>query len=303
MVPGLFTTPIFTELIMPRLLQIFCVHDAQIRMILLEHFHKFMGYFAETDLRTVVLPQLLLGIKDTNDHLVAMTLRCLADLVPILGAAVVIGKNRNRIFSDGRPQRHPIDVAAATAAGLRHWPEQRSITPLIESAGGDQAPMDRRLSSMCAEDVSHENLMPVRLAPDGGEDLALSDKNDEDEEWSDWENDNGVTVDPDQATATTSNVIIEQEVLVESTASRTAGSWQIDDLDIKVQKGKEKADEVDFFKDMEPVIVKSSSLPPLQLPTQVAERLSPEPSNRLAIQTAADPSDETGWGDSDWEGN
>lgn len=47
--------------------------------------------------------QLLVGIKDTNEILVATTLHTLADLVPVLGASVVIGKGRAKLFADGRP--------------------------------------------------------------------------------------------------------------------------------------------------------------------------------------------------------
>ena len=46
---------------------------------------------------------LLLGIRDLNDQLVADSLRALAEVVPILGASKVIGKNRRKIFSDGAP--------------------------------------------------------------------------------------------------------------------------------------------------------------------------------------------------------
>lgn len=52
-----------------------------------------MDYFSSNEVLTnQILPQLLLGIKDTNDQLVGATLRCLADLVPVLGSSIVIGK-------------------------------------------------------------------------------------------------------------------------------------------------------------------------------------------------------------------
>jgi len=48
--------------------------------------------------------QLLVGIKDTNEQLVSATLRALADLIPVLGAAAVIGGKRAKLFTDGRPK-------------------------------------------------------------------------------------------------------------------------------------------------------------------------------------------------------
>jgi len=46
----------------------------------------------------------LVGIKDTNEQLVSATLRALADLIPVLGAAAVIGGKRAKLFTDGRPK-------------------------------------------------------------------------------------------------------------------------------------------------------------------------------------------------------
>ena len=70
------------------------------------NFRHFSGYchlFHQVLLEEEVLPQLLLGIRDSNDSLVADSLRALADLVPILGASRVIGKNRRKVFSNGYP--------------------------------------------------------------------------------------------------------------------------------------------------------------------------------------------------------
>ena len=89
-----------------------------------------MQLLTKEELQEQILPNLLLGIKDTNDLLVAKTLRCLADLVPILGSAMVIGGNRGRLFADGRPQGLP-DIK-------NNWIEPpRSITPVLLTSSGE----------------------------------------------------------------------------------------------------------------------------------------------------------------------
>ena len=57
--------------------------------------------------------QLLVGIKDTNEQLVSVTLRALADLVPVLGAAAVVGGKRAKLFTDGRPKVHTYVLCVA----------------------------------------------------------------------------------------------------------------------------------------------------------------------------------------------
>lgn len=119
---GLFSISIFKEHMKPRLLQIFCVRDVQIRLLLLKHFPKYVQVFSHEELSLQVLPELLLGIKDTNDSLVANTLLCLSELVPILGASTVIGGKRNKIFNDGRPTPH------------KNTTKRKSQTQLLETS-------------------------------------------------------------------------------------------------------------------------------------------------------------------------
>lgn len=49
--------------------------------------------------------QILVGMRDDHDELVAATLSALATLVPLLGASVVMGTSRKRVFTDVQPRK------------------------------------------------------------------------------------------------------------------------------------------------------------------------------------------------------
>lgn len=245
-IPGIFSVEVFIKFIIPKIKQVFCVRDSQIRLILLEYFTDYIDYCTEEDLKEIILPQLLLGIKDTNDVLVATTLRCLADLVPILGSSTVIGGNRSRLFADGRPQGHPETST--------HWTEARSITPVINSGeliSHSPIPDNVDISESYASvdlNLNNGKIMPERLSPDGGEDFKTVSDVEIEEIWSDWENDD--------------RSLIEEKVTENFISNNKLPIQDINELDIKNQKSVKikDEDEIDFFKDMEPVIQKSSVL-------------------------------------------
>ncbi|XP_058814715.1 protein-associating with the carboxyl-terminal domain of ezrin [Topomyia yanbarensis] len=289
---GLFMAKIFSTYIIPKIKKVFCVQDAQIRLTLLEYFPAYVDFFSKEDLKEHILPQLLLGIKDTNDVLVAKTLLCLADLVPILGSAVVIGGNRSKIFADGRPQGVPDQSMP--------WSGVRSITPVIGSGeflsgspvpGGGVNAMDTSVSfsSIVQEGVGF-NYMPERLSPEG-EDIyhTNSDVELEVDEWSDWENDvnehttshlintgqeaeapkddnkNEPITSQDGPITPTTTISKDGKVSDSGKVRRqTSGSESIENLDIKTQPMKKvestAENEFDFFKDMVPVIQKANVL-------------------------------------------
>ncbi|XP_053694537.1 protein-associating with the carboxyl-terminal domain of ezrin [Sabethes cyaneus] len=297
---ALFAAKIFSTYIIPKIKQVFCVPDAQIRLTLLEYFPAYVDFFSKEDLKEHILPQLLLGIKDTNDVLVAKTLLCLADLVPVLGSAVVIGGNRSKIFADGRPQGVPDQTMP--------WSAVRSITPVIGSGeflsgspipgGGDRATAtENNVSFSSIVDSAGFNFMPERLSPEGEDiDHTNSDVELEVDEWSDWENDmnehtvnhlinndeheiiapmgndNDPSTNSEIATVANDSVTIQSSVLrpdnEELEKIRRKVSTQdenIDNLDIKTQPFKKPlesstAGDMDFFKDMEPVIQKANVL-------------------------------------------
>lgn len=200
--------------------------------------------------------------------LVATTLRCLAELVEILGSTTVIGGNRLRIFADGRPQGPP--------ELPNHWIQARSITPVLSSAEfASNGPIPDNVDLSESVDVSQGNLMAERLSPDGGEDLKASEL--DEEIWTDWEEELEEITRPENEGAPelselTTNIEIDSSIIIDEIALappkldnihsyRKKSITEIDELDIKNQKVvKKSSDEMDFFKDMEPVIQKSNIL-------------------------------------------
>eukprot|EP00058_Branchiostoma_floridae_P006974 XP_002592462.1 hypothetical protein BRAFLDRAFT_118920 [Branchiostoma floridae] len=95
---------VYREHVIPILADLFAVHEEHVRMILLHHFPAFAEQFDPELIRRRILRQLLLGLKDTNDQIVAATFRALAEVVPVLGGEVVVGGQRKKYFKEGRPK-------------------------------------------------------------------------------------------------------------------------------------------------------------------------------------------------------
>lgn len=280
---GFFHLSVFKEHVKPRLLQLFGVRDSQIRMLLLIHFTKFVHVFTHEELSQHILPELLLGIKDTDDELVASTLICLSELVPILGADTVVGGKRSRIFTDGRPKTQ----ANLTNSNTRHINNKYKV--LEDFYCTESAHHDNRNSDSYEQTIT----LKERPSPVGGEstefDATVEDSQkitiiDSEEDWDDWENTNRqlVTVDLEHAEGhhmdetpvetdlpkTLSNIIIENDqshkpttrstLLQKAALEAKKNILDISELDIKNQKidVNKKKDDIDFFADMMPVIEK-----------------------------------------------
>ncbi|XP_031618710.1 protein-associating with the carboxyl-terminal domain of ezrin [Contarinia nasturtii] len=291
----IFSPTNFTKYVAPKIKQLFLVRDVQIRLVLLEYFAAYMDHFPSKDeLTKHILPQLLLGIKDTNDQLVAATLRCLADLVAILGSSVVIGSNRCRIFSDGKP----------FGTGENHltpsvkWAEVRSITPVMNgigicsdilinssplptdtgdsNCGGDVSDTFVSIVNSHSVNVSEKELMPERLSPDGaavGEDniqLPNEEADLDEDGWSDWES-NEIQTEPKVFEENSDSLIkvmpTYQRNLSVSSSNSTATNQNtesfikdIKDIEIKPINNPSNDEIDDLFKDMAPVIAPSSTI-------------------------------------------
>lgn len=249
--------------------------------------------------------QLLVGIKDTNDHLVAITLKALADLVPILGAATVIGGKRAKLFNDGRPIVHSTRRSTRRSSKKNHDIDNSS----------NATPSSSNITEISEPSTLLE--LPERPSPDGEEGETSTEEGEAEAEedadnWMDWDINS-------ESREFSNNTDLSAEFVNATTQERSTedsdSSEQIEtsmnnlningikklpnilELDIKNQKDAVKLEDFDFFQDMEPVIQPSK-----YVVDDLSDKRNQQGGSNKKFQVVETGQHEDGWGDDfDWD--
>ncbi|KAF4082460.1 hypothetical protein AMELA_G00151370 [Ameiurus melas] len=199
----LLSMPLYRRHVVPQLLKLFKVNEEHVRMVLLSHIHIYAEFFSHDELKNQILPQVLLGMRDTNDALVAMTLQGLAVLVPLLGAQVVVGGERTKVFkrttpnftksTEVTPENSPVHILGASSPCSSQPSKVTGLLPKRLEGGGELVLEKLNSLQSVRRDVVAQmpSTSKTALPSNGfsqeeeGENGSRTERPDED--WPDWE--------------------------------------------------------------------------------------------------------------------
>uniref|UniRef100_A0AAR2IN78 Protein kinase domain-containing protein n=1 Tax=Pygocentrus nattereri TaxID=42514 RepID=A0AAR2IN78_PYGNA len=259
----LLSMPLYRRHVIPQLLKLFKVNEEHVRMVLLSHIHVYAEFFSHDELKNQILPQVLLGMRDTNDTLVAMTLQSLAVLVPLLGAQVVVGGERTKVFKRTTPNfTKSTDVTPESKI-----PDDLVSCNFLRLIPRDPKPLQghhRRWSGLVIRDMA----FPLNGLRKGKQEENGHSAGNLNEDWPDWgdveeksDRDDGkpvqISIRIDDLSGSKASSATEPKL---KTTRRSAGAGRLgEEFTIEVKRKPGSDPELDFFADMVPEIKLSSS--------------------------------------------
>ncbi|XP_064450414.1 protein-associating with the carboxyl-terminal domain of ezrin isoform X4 [Mirounga angustirostris] len=206
--PCLLSPALFQSRVIPVLLQLFEVHEEHVRLVLLSHLEAYVEHFTQEQLKKIILPQVLLGLRDTSDSIVAITLHSLAVLVSLLGPEVVVGGERTKIFKRTAPSfTKTVDLSPEDVPPHVVCSQQTQMAPVVEkpSSGtfpkcffsGSMPVSKKHIQQDCYNTLlqtGDQFLQPIKFPMNGLSDVKNTSGDSENfppsskksEEWPDW---------------------------------------------------------------------------------------------------------------------
>ncbi|VDM39232.1 unnamed protein product [Toxocara canis] len=277
---GLLPLSEYRRWVIPELIKIFHVHETSVRLALHAHFPIYVQFFTRTQLENIVLPELVLGMRDTDDRIVGASLHAMAHLVAMLGGPAVTGLAHNKSFADGTPRK--MDIRLAERAPLSttsplNVPVQRC--EMAEELDGESLSPSSHLSRLLSDDdIPEQSDLKLQLMSQTEDDFteqrrsasvaqaaewAGSLEEDWSVNWDEREEVNPSASPPSDASVSVSLNASDAAPYVADISARKhniqlGAEYDVPEIGKVVTKN--SAEKYDYFAGMEPVFAKTPSL-------------------------------------------